>query len=47
MEGYTRGFDDFNISIVYGDNLFVTANGFVEYCYADSNVKKDCIAVTP
>lgn len=45
--GYTRGFDDFNISIVYGDNLFVTVNGFVEYCYADSNAKKDCITVTP
>lgn len=28
--GAKRGFDDFNIAVVYGDNLFVTANGFVE-----------------
>jgi hypothetical protein len=46
--GVVRGFDDINISIVYGENLFVTANGFIEYCYDQSgNVSTDCITVSP
>ena len=46
--GVTRGFDDFNISIVYGENIFVTANGFVDYCYDSSGNKiRDCVSITP
>ena len=44
--GYTRGFDDFNISVIYGTNQFITANGFVESC-GSNNEMKDCIMITP
>ena len=44
--GYTRGFDDFNISVIYGTNQFITANGFVESCGINNDMK-DCITITP